>query len=63
MASRVPVYAVRADVRTNTVVVGPRESLARTSVDAAGRLYVPVEHVEAILEAMRAEGYDAERVG
>ena len=49
VASGVPLYAVRADVRTNTVVVGPRESLARTSVDAAGRLYVPVEHVEAKL--------------
>jgi tRNA-uridine 2-sulfurtransferase len=37
-----PLYALRSDARTNTVVVGPRESLARTSVQAAGRLYVPV---------------------
>ena len=28
-------------------MVGPRESLARTSVTATGRLYVPVERVEA----------------
>jgi tRNA-specific 2-thiouridylase len=49
VASAVPLYAVRANARTNTVVVGPRESLARTSVDAAGRLYVPVEHAEAKL--------------
>jgi tRNA-uridine 2-sulfurtransferase len=38
-----PLYALRSDARTNTVVVGPRTSLARTSVDVTGRLYVPVE--------------------
>lgn len=32
---------------TNTVVVGPRESLARTTLTARGRLYVPVERVTA----------------
>jgi tRNA-specific 2-thiouridylase len=31
---------------TNTVVVGPRTSLARTTVDAAGSLYVPVERAD-----------------
>ena len=31
---------------TNTVVVGPRESLARDTRRRAGRLYVPVERVE-----------------
>jgi tRNA-specific 2-thiouridylase len=40
-------YALRADAATNTVVVGPRESLARTRVSARGRLYVPVERVAA----------------
>src|SRR5262249_11182088 len=38
-----PLYALRSDTRTNTVVVGPRASLARTTVEAAGRLHVPVE--------------------
>jgi tRNA-specific 2-thiouridylase len=36
-----PLFALRADAATNTVVVGPRESLAVTRVRAAGRLYVP----------------------
>ena len=45
-----PVYALETRPRTNTVVVGPRESLARTTVDVApGRLFVPVERVEAKL--------------
>jgi tRNA-uridine 2-sulfurtransferase len=44
-----PLYALRADVRTNTVVVGPRESLARTSVDVTGDLYAPVERADAKL--------------
>jgi tRNA-specific 2-thiouridylase len=41
-----PVYALRSDPRTNTVVVGPREALARTSLQAAGRLYLPVERAD-----------------
>jgi tRNA-uridine 2-sulfurtransferase len=49
VASAAPLFALRADVRTNTVVVGPREALARTSIEATGRLYVPVERVEAKL--------------
>jgi tRNA-specific 2-thiouridylase len=44
-----PLYALRADARTNTVVVGPREALARTTVEASGRLYVCAERVEAKL--------------
>jgi tRNA-uridine 2-sulfurtransferase len=44
------VYALRTEARTNTVVIGPRESLARRYVAArAGRLYLPVERVEAKL--------------
>jgi len=42
-----PLYALRTTAATNTVVVGPHESLARTSVTATGRLYVPVARVEA----------------
>jgi tRNA-uridine 2-sulfurtransferase len=39
-------YAVRSEAGTNTVVVGPREALARTTVAVAGALYVPVAHAE-----------------
>jgi tRNA-specific 2-thiouridylase len=42
-----PLYALATSAATNTVVVGPRESLARTSVTARGRLYVPVARVTA----------------
>jgi tRNA-uridine 2-sulfurtransferase len=49
VATGAPVYALRADARTNTVVVGSLESLARTSLAATGNLYVPVEEVEAKL--------------
>jgi tRNA-uridine 2-sulfurtransferase len=38
-----PLYALGSDPRTNTVVVGPRSSLARTTVNVAGRLYLPVD--------------------
>jgi tRNA-specific 2-thiouridylase len=49
VAAREPLYALRSDARTNTVVVGPRSSLACTQVDAKGRLYVPVHRVAAKL--------------
>jgi tRNA-uridine 2-sulfurtransferase len=50
VAAGAPVYAVRTDPRSNTVVVGPRESLARTVVTArSGRLFVPVERADAKL--------------
>src|SRR5436190_1050886 len=41
-----PLYALRSEARTNTVVVGPRTSLARTSVAVAGRLYLPVARAD-----------------
>jgi tRNA-uridine 2-sulfurtransferase len=45
-----PLYALRADPHTNTVVVGPRESLSRREVRVrAGRLFVPADRVEAKL--------------
>jgi tRNA-specific 2-thiouridylase len=44
-----PLYAVGTDARTNTVVVGPRASLARTRVSARGRLYAPAGRVSAKL--------------
>jgi tRNA-specific 2-thiouridylase len=50
IAAGEPLYALRADPRANTVVVGPRESLARRDVTARpGRLFVPAERVEAKL--------------
>jgi tRNA-uridine 2-sulfurtransferase len=42
-------YALRTHARTNTVVVGPRESLARRVVSVRGRLYVPIARAEAKL--------------
>jgi tRNA-specific 2-thiouridylase len=42
-------YALRVDARTNTVVVGPRAALARTTLSARGRLYAPVSRAEAKL--------------
>jgi tRNA-uridine 2-sulfurtransferase len=44
-----PLYVLRTDRSSNSVVVGPREALAATKVEADGRLYVPVERVEAKL--------------
>jgi tRNA-uridine 2-sulfurtransferase len=41
-----PMYALGTEARTNTVVVGPREALARRGVSARGRLFVPVERAE-----------------
>jgi tRNA-uridine 2-sulfurtransferase len=46
VAAAQPLYALQSDARTNTVVVGPRESLARRTVDAVGRLYAPVERAD-----------------
>ena len=44
-----PLYVLRTDRERNAVVVGPREALAATKVEADGRLYVPIERVEAKL--------------
>src|SRR5919198_2223830 len=44
-----PLYALRSEPETNTVVVGPREALAVHELEARGRLYVPVERAEAKL--------------
>jgi tRNA-uridine 2-sulfurtransferase len=41
-----PLYALRSDARTNTVVVGPHAALGRTALTARGALYVAAEHVE-----------------
>jgi tRNA-uridine 2-sulfurtransferase len=49
VAAAEPLYALRSEPSTNTVVVGPRAALATTSVTATGRLYVPVHRVAAKL--------------
>ena len=49
VAAAEPLYALRTDVATNTVVVGPRGALACTSVEVRGRLHVPVERADAKL--------------
>jgi tRNA-uridine 2-sulfurtransferase len=49
VAATEPLYALRSDPRTNTVVVGPRAALATTSIAASGRLYVPVHRAAAKL--------------
>jgi tRNA-specific 2-thiouridylase len=50
VAAGEPLYALRSDPQTNTVVVGPRESLARREVRVrGGRLFVPARRIEAKL--------------
>ena len=44
-----PLYALRSEPTTNTVVVGPRQALATHEVEARGRLHVPVDRVDAKL--------------
>jgi tRNA-specific 2-thiouridylase len=43
VAAARPLYVLRTDRASNQVVVGPRETLAASRVEAQGRLYVPVE--------------------
>jgi tRNA-specific 2-thiouridylase len=49
VAAPEPFYVLGARQSTNTVVVGPRDSLARTRIEARGRRYADVEQVEAKL--------------
>ena len=44
-----PLYAIRSDPQTNTVVIGPREALETTRIDVAGDLHVSVKRAEAKL--------------
>jgi tRNA-specific 2-thiouridylase len=41
-----PLYAVATDASSNTVVVGARHELARTSLAASGRLYSPIARAD-----------------
>ncbi len=47
LARAEPVYAIRSDVASNTLVVGPHEALATRTVVVRGRLYLPVTRAEA----------------
>jgi tRNA-uridine 2-sulfurtransferase len=49
VSGAVPLYAIEMRPRLNTVVVGPRASLARRRVSARGRLYTPARRIEAKL--------------
>jgi tRNA-uridine 2-sulfurtransferase len=49
VAAARPLYVLRTEPSSNSVVVGPREELAVTKVEAYGALYVPVSRGEAKL--------------
>jgi tRNA-specific 2-thiouridylase len=49
VSGREPLYAIRSEPATNTLVVGPRRGLGARRVTAAGHLYVPVTRAEAKL--------------
>jgi tRNA-specific 2-thiouridylase len=49
VAAPEPLYAIRSEGATNTVVVGPRSSLACAELTARGALHVPLERVGAKL--------------
>jgi tRNA-specific 2-thiouridylase len=49
IAAREPLYAIRAEPATNTLVVGPRRELGVRRVTALGQLYVRVSRAEAKL--------------
>ena len=49
IAAAQPLYALRSDAATNTLVIGPRGSLACTVVEATGTLHLAVERVKAKL--------------
>jgi tRNA-specific 2-thiouridylase len=49
VAAGQPVYALRSEPRTNTVVVGPRAALATSEVTVRGRLHAPVARARAKL--------------
>jgi tRNA-specific 2-thiouridylase len=65
VAAGEPLYALRSDPATNTLVVGPRQALARTTVTATrGRLHVPLDRADVKLRyrspaaSAAVEGYE-----
>jgi tRNA-uridine 2-sulfurtransferase len=62
IAAAKPLYVLQSDPRTNTVVVGDRDELARTHVAATGSLYVDVVRADAKLRyRSQAVGADVAR--
>jgi tRNA-uridine 2-sulfurtransferase len=59
VAAAEPLYAIRSDATTNTVVVGRLEALARTTIEASGDLYVPVERARVKLR-YRSDAVEAQ---
>jgi tRNA-specific 2-thiouridylase len=59
IAAARPLYVLGTRRDTNEVVVGPREALAASHVEAHGRLYAPVEHADVKLR-YRSEPVPAE---
>ena len=49
VAASEPLYAIRSDASTNTLVVGPRAALATSRIAVRGRLHVPTARAEAKL--------------
>ena len=49
VAAAEPLYVLGTDMRTNTVVAGPRSSLARRRISVRGRLFAPVQRADAKL--------------
>jgi tRNA-specific 2-thiouridylase len=49
VAAAEPLYALRTDAATNTVVAGPRSALATSRVEVRGKLYADVAHADAKL--------------
>lgn len=49
VAAARPLYVIRTDRATNEVVVGPREALGASRIEARGRLYASVSRAEAKL--------------
>jgi tRNA-uridine 2-sulfurtransferase len=63
VAAAEPLYALRSDPRTNTLVVAPRSRLGRRELAARGRLYVGCERVEAKVRYRSPAAWaDVERV-
>jgi len=49
LATPEPLYALRSDTATNTLVVGHRRALEARQVNVRGRLYLPIERADAKL--------------
>ncbi len=62
VAAARPLYVLRTERSTNAVVVGPRESLATSRIEAQGTLYAPVARAEVKLRYRSAPVFADVRV-